>query len=150
MKTVKFYKIVVISLFILNGVTLFFLLNPSRFLHPGHPNKMDLLEQLELSGNKKEQIIRLQDAHFQAKDKLMNRNRTLHERLFHSFNDPKKDSSAIALLINDIVENQREIEQMTFDYFKKIDALCTPEQKVKLQNTIHKVLSRVGGPPPRK
>lgn len=150
MKTVKFYKIVVISLFILNGVTLFFLLNPSRDRHPGHPNKMDLLEQLELSGKKKEQIIRLQDAHFQAKDKLMNRNRTLHERLFHSFNDPKKDSSAIALLINDIVENQREIEQMTFDYFKKIDALCTPEQKVKLQNTIHKVLSRVGGPPPRK
>lgn len=150
MKTVKFYKIVVISLFILNGVTLFFLLNPSRGRHPGHPNKMDLLEQLELSGKKKEQIIRLQDAHFQAKDKLMNRNRTLHERLFHSFNDPKKDSSAIALLINDIVENQREIEQMTFDYFKKIDALCTPEQKVKLQNTIHKVLSRVGGPPPRK
>ena len=150
MKTVKFYKIVVVILFILNGVTLFFLLNPNCFGHPGHPNKMDLIEQLELSGKKKEQLIRLQDAHFQAKDILMKRNRTLHERLFHSFNDPKKDSSAIALLINDIVENQREIEQMTFDYFKKIDALCTPEQKVKLQNTIHKVLSRVGGPPPRK
>jgi Spy/CpxP family protein refolding chaperone len=80
----------------------------------------------------------------------MKRNRTLHERLFHSFNDPKKDRNAIASLIDDIVENQREIEQMTFDYFKKIDALCTPEQKIKLQNTIHKVLSRVGGPPPRK
>jgi Spy/CpxP family protein refolding chaperone len=111
---------------------------------------MDLIEQLELSGKKKDLILRLQDAHFQKKDALMKRNRTLHERLFQSFNDPKKDRNAIASLIDDIVENQREIEQMTFDYFKKIDSLCTPEQRIKLQNTIHKVLSRVGGPPPRK
>ena len=150
MKTIKFYKSALLALFILNCVTVFFLWNSTIDHHRGHPNKMDLLEQLELSGKKKDQIIRLQDAHFQVKDALMNRNRTLHERLFHSFNDPKKDSSAITLLINDIVENQREIEQMTFDYFKKIDSLCTPEQRIKLQNTIHKVLSRVGGPPPRK
>ena len=51
------------------------------------------------------------------------------------------------MLIDKIVENQRETEQMTFDYFKVVNSLCTPDQQKELQELIHNVLSRAGGSP---
>ena len=58
------------------------------------------------------------------------------------------DKEDIAFQINLIVENQRETEQMTFDYFKEVNSLCTPEQRLKLQKLIQRVFNRAGGPPP--
>ena len=71
----------------------------------------------------------------------------MHESLFQSFNDTSKDSLESKVLIDEIVENQRETEQMTFDYFKVVNTLCSPDQQKKLQNLIHDVLSRAAGHP---
>ena len=71
----------------------------------------------------------------------------LDRAFIQSFNDESKDSTEIKKLINKIVENQRETEQMTFDYFKVVNSLCTPDQQKELQELIHNVLSRAGGSP---
>ena len=91
----------------------------------------------------------LQDDHFKQKDALIQKGRELHEKLFLSFNDTSKDSTEIAQIIDNIVENQRKTEQMTFDFFKDISALCTSEEKKLLEEIIHDVLRR-GPPPPRR
>ena len=145
MKTTRFYKLIIVVLILINLTTLFFLWKGPR--RPKHPDRNELVEMLDLSGNAKTKILALQDDHFKKKDALINRSRNLHESLFQSFNDESKDSTEIKKLIDKIVENQRETEQMTFDYFKVVNALCTPDQQKKLQDLIHNVLRQAGGQP---
>lgn len=146
MKTLRFYKIVITVLFVMNLTTLYFLWDSSR--RPPHHKRKDLVEMLNLTGPAKTKVTKLQTEHFRVKDSLVDRGRDLHEYLFRSFNDPTKDSIEIKKIINDIVENQRETEQMTFDYFKKVNSLCTQEQQEELQGLIHDVIRKEGGPPP--
>jgi Spy/CpxP family protein refolding chaperone len=146
MKSTRFYKILVVVLLVLNITTLFFLLKGPK--HHGPPGKNDLVNEIGLSGKTKDKVLSMQEIHFREKQKLIETGRDLHEKLFRSFSDPNKDSSDVRNIIDQIVENQRETEQMTFDYFKQVNALCTPEQQEKLQKLIHEVLRRAGGPPP--
>jgi Spy/CpxP family protein refolding chaperone len=148
MKTLRFYKLLIVVLILINITTIsFFWLTSKR---PGPPGKNELVELLDLQGQTKTTILAMQDDHFTRKHALVQKSRDLHEQLFQSFNDETKDSTAVAQLIDRIVENQRETEQMTFDYFKEVSKLCTPEQREKLQELIHDVLRRAGGPPPKK
>jgi hypothetical protein len=147
MKTTRFYKLLILVLVILNITTVFFLWKSSKHGPPHGPRK-SLVEVLELKGNKASQIKNLEEIHFRDKDALMEKSRRLHENLFKSFNDATKDSADISMLIDKIVENQREIEQMTFDYFKSVNALCNNGQKEKLHEVIHDALARMGIPPP--
>lgn len=146
MKTHRFYKLVILVLILVNITTVFFFWSTSR--RPGPPGKNEIVELLDLQGETKTKILAMQNDHFSQKHSLIQKSRDLHEQLFLSFSDNSKDSVAIAQLIDRIVENQRETEQMTFDYFKATHALCTPEQQEKLQNLLHDVLKRAGGPPP--
>lgn len=145
MKTNRFYKIIISVLILINIGTLFFFWKGHK--GPQRPDRNQLVEMLDLSGNAKTKILALQDDHFKKKDALIKRSRNLHESLFKSFNDESKDSTEIKKLIDKIVENQRETEQMTFDYFKVVNSLCTPDQQKELQELIHNVLSRAGGSP---
>jgi Spy/CpxP family protein refolding chaperone len=147
MKTTRFYKLIIVVLILINLTTLFFLWKGHK--GPQRPDRNQLVEMLDLSGSAKTKILELQDDHFKKKGALVNRSRNLHESLFQSFNDESKDSTEIKKLIDKIVENQRETEQMTFDYFKVVNTLCTPVQQKKLQEIIHEVLSRSAGHPPR-
>ena len=79
----------------------------------------------------------------------MDKSRRLHEELFSYFNNTSKNRSAVAAKIDQIVENQRNIEQMTFDYFKQISSFCTEEQKKELGELLHELLRRSAGPPKR-
>ena len=154
MKSTRFYKLIISILLVINVTTLVFLwLTFNRPMGPPpHPGRLDLVDKLGVEGESRAKIITLQDRHFNTKDSLVNRGRDLHERLYYFFNDENKDSSDIANLINQIVENQRETEQMTFDHFKAISELCSPKQKKMLDEIIHNVVSKgaPGGTPQRK
>lgn len=152
MRSTKFYEILIGALFVLNLGTLIFLWTTMKGGHPPHPPRKSLVEVLDLKGEAKDEILALETEHFRVKDSLVDKSRELHERLFQFFKDPKHDSADVAILIDKIVENQRETEQMTFDYFKKVNNLCTPAQKEKLQKMIHDVLGKMGGPhhPPKR
>jgi hypothetical protein len=148
MKTLQFYKFLVVVLVLVNATTLFFLWK-GHSPH-GRPDRNQLVEHLGLEGNKKEQVLKLQDTHFKLKDALVNKSRQLHEDMFTVFNDASKDSLDVQKKIDQIVENQREIELMTFEYFKKVDALCNKSQKQQLKELIHQVLRQPVGPPVKK
>ncbi len=148
MKKLNFYKWAAAALLMLNLVTLFLLWSRAR--HHDPPGKNDLVNLLKLQGENKTKILVLQNGHFKEKRKLMDKKIALHEELFSYFNDSKKNSADAETKIDEIAQNQREIEQMTFDYFKKVSAYCSPEQKIKLQDLIHDVLQRTGGFPPKK
>lgn len=145
MKKLKFYKLLVIVLVLLNATTLFFLFKGLR--PQGRPDRNQLIAHLGLEGKAKEMVLQLQDIHFQQKDALINKSRRLHEELFTVFNDASKDSLDVQEKIDQIVENQRDIEQMTFDYFKEVTDYCNTDQKRQLKELIHIVLRQTAGPP---
>jgi Spy/CpxP family protein refolding chaperone len=154
MEKTRFYKLVILALVLVNVTTLYFYWNSSspqqsdNHRHPGPPPRKSLVTVLSLTGITKQKVYALEKDHFRVKDSLVGVSRKLHEELFVSFKDPSKDSTAIKQLINHIVENQRETEQMTFDYFKDVEKLCTPAQKKKLQKMIRGALMRINPPPP--
>ena len=54
-------------------------------------------------------------------------------------------------LINEIVENQREMEQMTYDYFKTISTYCSTEQREILKEAIGMAIQQMSaGRPPKR
>lgn len=149
MKQTTFYRLLIGFLVLLNAFTLYKLwpLPEDRGHRPPHKS---LVVVLHLTGKAKTTVARLEREHFHVKDSLVDHGRDLHEKLFRYFSDETKDSTAIAGLIDRIVENQRITEQMTFDYFKSVSRWCTPQQRVELQHAIHKVIRNAGGPPPRR
>lgn len=147
MKSLRFYKLAVLVLLLLNLATLFFLWKGGP--HHGRPERNQLVDHLGIEGQSREQILILQEDHFKHKEKLMNKSRRLHEELFSYYNDESRDSAAVSIKIAQIVENQREMEQITFDYFKRVSSFCNKEQKVELGELLHELLQRSAGPPKR-
>lgn len=152
MEKTRFYKLVILLLVLVNLTTLYVYRNgcspEEQHRHHGPPPRKSLVTVLSLTGTTKQRVQALEKDHFRVKDSLIGVSRRLHEELFVSFKDPSKDSTSIQKLIDHIVENQRETEQMTFDYFKEVEKFCTPAQKKKLQKAIHGALLRVNPPPP--
>jgi len=148
MKKLRFYQLAILGLVLLNAVTLFVIWKGGR--HHERPGRNQLVEHLGLEGQKKDEVLNLQVDHFKQKDALISKSRRLHEELFNYFDNTAKDSADISQKIAEIVENQREIEQMTFDYFRNVSELCSAEQKKELKELLHELLRRSAGPPPKK
>lgn len=151
MEKTRFYKLVILVLVLVNLTTLYFYWNScstEEDQHQGPPPRKSLVTVLSLTGTAKQRVQALEKDHFRVKDSLIHVSHRLHEELFVWFKDDSKDSASIQQLIDHIVENQRETEQMTFDYFKEVEKLCTPTQKKELQKMIHGALSRLNPPPP--
>ncbi len=149
MKKIQFYQLLVICLVVLNITTIafFWMKKPG---HPGKPDPREIVELLDLKGEKAKEILALQEKHFVKKGALVKARMDLHVKLFDSFNDPNSKQSTSDSLIDKIVENERVIETMTYAYFKKINALCDVTQRKELSKLIRKVLTHPQPPPPRK
>lgn len=151
MKKALYNKLIIGALIGSNLLTLFFLWRLSADLPPRGPRK-SLVELLDLTGVAKHKILALETSHFQQKDSLNEVSRRLHEQLFQTFHSTKNTKQKSEFIINHIVENQRQNERQTFEYFKEVHQLCTAEQRVALNSILHHALRRLSGtpPPPRK
>jgi hypothetical protein len=76
-------------------------------------------------------------------DRLAALKRQLSEELFKEH----PDTSLVHSLTGNIGELQSKVEQIRFDYFKDLLALCTPEQREKLRPIVTEIFGRK---PPRE
>lgn len=144
MKNIRVYKALIIFLIALNVGTISYFLWSSH--QPHQRQRIPISRVLNLSGKNAEIIGRMEREHFASKDRLMEKNRSLHMALFNAFKDDAGDSKKNAL-IDSIAANHRQIEHMTFDYFKEVNEVCSPKQQKKLERLIRDVFSKAGGPP---
>ncbi len=148
MKNNRFYKIVLFILVLLNVVTLTLL-----FTKPPHdPNddlrQLDLAEHIGLSGDKADEIRLLQKKHHQMMRFLKFRNETLHRKLFGFMTNQHSDSLKANALINQILENHKQVELLLYHYFTTVNSFCTnEEQRIKLKNHMRKVIFHRHRPP---
>ncbi|MGZ3904989.1 MAG: hypothetical protein ACXVC6_14910, partial [Bacteroidia bacterium] len=80
------------------------------------------------------------------------KNHAMHHRFFDLLHS-QNDSALVKQLADSMAFYQVQMELLTYDHFKKIRAICKPDQQKKFDEVINKALEmmgppRPGGPPP--
>ncbi len=144
MKKDTIYKLLIVFLVLINGVTLYI-----TFTKRGHRDmRFELVDQLQMEGHQKEAVLDLQRKHFEIKDQLMDQNRRLKDSLFNILKMTTVDTAISNAILKQLAERHEYIEKMTFEHFVDVAKICNTEQKQKLvdaiTHTFHKNL-----PPPK-
>ncbi len=91
------------------------------------PSSHMLVRQLDLNEAQEVQFEGLRKDHFAVVEPKMDRIRDLKQSLMNA-----KDSNEAQRLTKDIGQLEGEIDFLTFEHFRKIREMCTPEQKQKM------------------
>jgi len=144
MKKDKIYKILVVFLILINGVTLYF-----TFSKRNHRDlRFELVDKLQLDDKQKEKVLDLQKKHFQIKDQLMDKNHRLTDSLFNMLKNESVDTVMSNNILKALSENHEFIEKMTFQHFADVAKICNTEQKQKLIDAITHAFKK-NLPPPK-
>jgi protein CpxP len=152
MENKKLLTFVVIGLLLLNLGTLAFLWTGRDHPHgPPPPHEggpaLFLIHELGLNAEQQSRFEKLRDEHHQRMVQIQDSLHTLHETFFEglSATTPLQTDSIAGLM----GKKQSEIEKLTFDHFRKVRALCTPDQQKKFDSVIEEALRMMAPPPPR-
>jgi protein CpxP len=150
MTSKKAITFLIIALFTLNLVTLGYLWlgrNHHGDHGPGHEGGPGafLIRELQLNEEQKEVFEKLKHEHHHLVMQIQDSMHLLREPYFNELNnaDLHKADSLERL----IGQKQASIEHITFDHFRKVRAICNPEQQKKFDQIIQEAL-RMMAPPP--
>ena len=73
--------------------------------------------------------------------------RKAKDNLFKLLSDPNVNDSTINNAANVIAEKQKALDMRTFNHFKRVRALCTPEQQPKYDTMIQRMFRKMNRPP---
>jgi len=145
MESLRFLKIVIICLLVVNIGTLSFI-----WLHHGHGGPPPphgrgdvagfLTHELNFSPEQEKQFDQLREEHHHAMEKFQDEGRERHHQLFDLLHASTADSAAIQSAAKGIAENQSQIEVVTFHHFQQVRAICNPEQQKKFDEIIDEAL----------
>lgn len=76
--------------------------------------------------------------------------RKAKDSLFRLLSDPSVNDSVINKASDAIAQRQKALDLQTFNHFKKVRALCTPEQRAKYDSMVQRMFRKMGKPPARK
>ncbi len=145
MKSLKFYKILSITLLILNIVTIsiFYFNKPPG---PPKPGEARLAKDIGLTGNTRKKVDALEIQHHKDKRALMKDNFELQKQLYNSLSDEEK-SAEIMVKVH---KNRAETDRMTFEFFSEVASYCNEKQRKKLDEIIDQGLRRITNLPGKK
>jgi periplasmic protein CpxP/Spy len=153
MNKTKLLAIAVIGLLVLNFGTLGVLLL-HKPPHPEHgemppPNgegpKRIIIERLHFDDAQQKQYETLIDEHRSKTRELNETSHGLHDQLFSLLKNDPVDKTKTDSIIQQIADNQKAIDNLNFEHFQKIKALCKPEQ-IKDFNELADELAKLFAP----
>ena len=133
MKKESIYKLLIVILVIVNGVTLYMTFDKRNH----HNMRFELVDKLELQDKQKEAVLDLQKKHFRTKDQLMDKHRILNDSLFNMLKTDTVDSVLSNNLLEKLSKNHEIIEKITFQHFVDVSQYCNAEQKQKLVEIVN-------------
>ena len=147
MRSLKFYKLVIVVLVVLNISTLAYytLTKPP---HPPKPGDHQISLRLELDGEAKSKVDVLEKQHHKQKRALMHKDNRLHKKLFQLIGTDKSPDE----ILGQIANNRNRMELMTYEFFNEIAEHCNEKQKKELLQFVDMRLNKMrpGPPPPRR
>jgi Spy/CpxP family protein refolding chaperone len=72
--------------------------------------------------------------------------RKAKENLFRLLSDPNATDSIVKKATEVIAEQQKSLDLQTFNHFKKVRSLCTPEQQPKYDSMVQRMFRKMGRP----
>jgi len=151
MKKENFLIGAIIMLFVLNLMTLAYLLFG---LHPSLPPPMGeferqgpekrgdmIIEKLKLDDAQKKQFEDLKAEHRKQIESIQESSRKLHDDYFGILKTDPVDTNKANMIVQQIADNQKELDRVTFKHFEKLRGVLNNEQKelfVKLIDEIAK------------
>lgn len=147
MKGIRFYKLVIAVLIIVNIVTLSFMWfrRPPHPPRPGEQPKLSI--EIGLTGDAKQKVDLLEKTHHTEKRKLIQTDRELHQQIF----DAVGTSHPPIELQEKLDANKSKMERMTFEFFNDVAKQCDSTQKIQLNEFISRALIHIiGGKPNNK
>jgi len=140
-------------LFVLNLMTLAYLLFG---LHPPPPPPMGeferqvpekrgdmIIEKLKLDDSQKKQFEDLKAEHHKQAEVLQEALRKLHDEYFGILKTEPVDTSKANTIVQQIADNQKELDRVTFKHFEKLRGVLNNEQK----ELFAKLIEEIAKPP---
>jgi periplasmic protein CpxP/Spy len=160
MDSTRFLKITIVVLLIINIATLTFMwishrhhaghMPPPPMHGPGGPGGGNafhfLARQLDLSEEQLQKLEAMRNEHHEAAGQIHRQTGSMHHRFFDLL--AGGDSAAVSRLADSMAMLHRQMELLTFDHFRKVRAICTPEQQKKFDEVINEALEMMAPRPP--
>jgi periplasmic protein CpxP/Spy len=145
MDNLKFYKIVIVILVILNlGSLAFIWIGRSRGEVPKYGQAGEfLIRELTLTSPQQDNFGKLRDSHQKILLAMQERDRRLHDRFFEAIFLPVPDTLEVGIIADSIAGLRRQVEMLTFEHFKQLRQLLTKEQTEKFHRVFRQALDRV-------
>lgn len=146
-KSLKFWKFFAVVLMALNIFLIVFLLIKPPGRPPGPRDGNDpgkfIIEKLKFTGQQQTEFNKLREAHHDSIVILQTEGKKLRTNFFNGLTSDPVNSNPDSIA-NKIVENQKLIELATYNHFKEVKILCTPEQRLVFNDIIQDVIERLG------
>jgi Spy/CpxP family protein refolding chaperone len=110
------------------------------------PGKV-IVERLKFDDSQQKEFMKLVQQHREKVQAIQEESRILHNELFDLLKEPQRDTSRVRALINSLGDNRKELEQLIFEHFAAIKALCKTDEQRKLFNIFIGELGETIGPP---
>ena len=139
----SFWKIFAITLLISNMVILAFIFfeKPTSADNKGPANF--IIKELNLNVAQIDSFNKLKFAHQDSIQSLKNTGRELREDYFKLLRNDTTDNLLADQLLIQIANNQKAIEQITYEHFQSVKNICDSVQKEKFDGIILEVTHRM-------
>lgn len=106
-----------------------------------------IIAELKFTSDQVDLFEDLVDKHRASMRDLQEKGREVRSQYFDLLKQEQPDQKLTEELSAAIATNQKEIEQVTFNHFKDVRKLCSPEQKNKFDEIIGDILKHMVKPP---
>ncbi len=149
-----FTRLVIIVLVLINLGTLGFIWVGHQRLADGPPRPGGapkdvvgyLTKQLGLTSGQQDTIAELQNNFKRDIREAEENYRSLHPPYFNQLQGADVDSAKVEQALDALTEGSRKIEELTFNHFRKVRAVCNPGQQKRFDEIVNDVMHMLAPP----
>lgn len=148
MENLKFYKIAIVLLLLLNIGTLSFL-----WMHrPPPPDQRGpfqfLIRATGMDEEQQKAYAQLRDKHRSQVEAFKTQNSALRKQLFGLLAQQGAGDPMVLQLTDSIASIKRQEEILTYEHFRQVRAICRPDQQTRFDAAIGEAIQSMAPPPP--
>jgi Spy/CpxP family protein refolding chaperone len=150
MENLKFYKIAIAVLLLLNVGTLVFLWSHRPPSPEGRGPFQFLVNATGMDETQQTTYRTLRDAHRESMQAFRKQNSQIRGQMFELLKQHPANDPAVTQLLDSLAAVKREEEILTYEHFRQVRSICRPDQQMKFDAAIVEAIQSMGPPGPRK
>ena len=141
------WLVVVLMLANIGVITLFLMGRHHQEEKRGTPGEF-LVRELNLDTKQQAQLHELASKHHTESEKIRGEIKDARDHFFDLIKQPNVNDSAKNATATEVADKLKALDLLTFDHFRQVRMICTPEQQVKFDKVLNEAMRMIGGPPP--